>query len=94
MRNYAIEIVIGTSFWSLSRGIYRFIAKRSWVELIVVEFNTLQRSFFHAHATEWIIVNVVLLESWCAKVRCIYLLRYLSWMFQQQTYVWKRMFLG
>ena len=39
------------------------------------EYDTLQRSFFHAHATEWIILNLVLLESWCAKVCCIHLLR-------------------
>ena len=49
------------------------------------ESDTLQRSFFHAHAIEWIIVNVVLLESLFAKVRCIHLLRSLSWIFQQQT---------
>ena len=42
------------------------------------EFDTLQQSFFHAHATEWIILNVVLLESWSGKVRCIHLLRSLS----------------
>ena len=47
------------------------------------ESDTLQRSFFHAHAIEWIIVNVVSLESWFAKVRCIHLLRSLSWIFQQ-----------
>ena len=54
--------------------------------------DTLQRSFFHAHATEWIILNVVLLESWSAKVCCIYLLRYQSWTFQPKNSVWKRMF--
>ena len=45
------------------------------------ESDALQRSFFHAHAIEWIIVNVVLLESWFAKVHCIHLLRSLSWIF-------------
>ena len=42
------------------------------------ESDTLQRSFFHAHAIEWIIVNVVLLESWFA---CIHILRSLSWLY-------------
>ena len=49
------------------------------------QLNTLQPSFFHAHATAWIIMNVVLLESWFAKVRCIHLLRSLGWISQQQT---------
>ena len=46
--------------------------------------DTLQQSFFPAHAIEWIIVNVVLLESWFAKVHCIHLLTSLSSIFQQQ----------
>ena len=53
------------------------------------ESDSLQQSFFHAHAIEWIIVNVVLLESWFAKVRCIHLLMSLSWIFQQKKSVCK-----
>ena len=36
-------------------------------------FDTLQRSFFHAHTSGWIIRNGVLPESCCAKLCCIYL---------------------
>ena len=56
--------------------------------------DTLQRSFFHAHANEWIIMQGVFPESWCVKVCCIYLFRCLSWIFQQKKYVWKRVFFG
>ena len=56
--------------------------------------DTLQRSFFHAHANEWIIMQGVFPESWCVKVCCIYLFRCPSWIFQQKKYVWKRVFLG
>ena len=56
--------------------------------------DTLQRSFFHARANEWIIMQGVFPESWCVKVCCIYLFRCLGWIFQQKNYVWKRVFFG
>ena len=70
-------------------GILYFSVNLTTYSIIRVTLNTesdtLQRFFFHAHAIEWIIVNVVLLESLFTKVRCIHLLRSLSWIFLQQT---------
>ena len=43
-------------------------------------FDTLQRSFFHAHTSGWIIMNGVLPGSCYAKVCCIYLFWSLSWL--------------
>ena len=54
--------------------------------------DTLQWSFFHAHANKWIIIQVVIPKSWHVKVCCIHQSRCQSWIFKPKFSIWKRVF--
>ncbi len=54
------EKVIAFSFFKICLPPWSKCQKKLKKTTVTTESDTLQRSFFHAHAIEWIIVNVVL----------------------------------